>query len=124
MRRAWICPLAVVMACNARPIDRKRLYATILDLAAVAAEARLLLTQDRGLPARYRDGHRRDLAQRARDAATELDPRAEDPALEPVRQTASVLGRGLAGSVEATRDPALLERSSHELTALAARVAP
>jgi hypothetical protein len=117
--------ILVVLAACGRSLDRKRLYAAVKDLAAVAAEVRLLLVEEpRGLPGAYGEQQRRDLAKRAREALVELAHGVDDPGLEPVRRRASEVGVGLNRIVIEAREPGALDPLLRQLQALANEARP
>jgi hypothetical protein len=124
VRRLALVALALVGACGG-PLDRKRLYAAVSDLAAVAAETRMLVIQDhRGLPVAYAEGQRVDLANRGREALHELDRGVDDAALDPVRRRAAELGFRVTNLVATAHAPDALGAFAEQLERLAAETRP
>lgn len=127
MRAHLIALFALVLlpACSTGPLDRKRLHAAIADLAAVAAESRMLVVQDqRGLPGSYVEGQRADLTKRGTDALGELDRGVDDARLDPVRREAAGIGFQLTKLVTTAREPDALGSCASQLKLLAAESSP
>jgi hypothetical protein len=117
--------ISACLACGSGALDRKRLYAAVDDLAAVAAESRMMLREaQRGLPGAYVEGQRADLAKRAREALAEIDRGVDNPRLERVRRDAASLGFRLILGVETAHDSDALDAFARRLAALAAEVTP
>jgi hypothetical protein len=120
-----ILPILLVLAACGGALDRKHLHAAVKDLAAVAAEVRLLLVEEqRGLPGTYGEQQRRDLAKRGCEALRELAHGVDDPDLEPVRRRASEAGDRLNRIVIEAREPGVLDPFVRQLQALAGEVTP
>jgi hypothetical protein len=125
MRILGIAALAVTLACG-HPLDAKRLHGALEDLAAVAAETRLLVSENArvDLPAAYMREQREALVDRARDALVELDRGVADPALEPARRQGAEAGRRLLDTLPRARNADELEPFVQRLQLLAQETAP
>jgi hypothetical protein len=125
MRVLLTTVLALIVACGG-PLDAKRLHGALEDLAAVASETRLLLSDDArvDLPSAYVREQRAALADRARDAVAELARGVADTALEPMRRDADEAGRRLVDALPRIRAAAELDGFVQRLQILASETAP